>query len=275
MDDLNVKLICGGFNRCLPKWSMKYITNEHDYKLYFPVEGEASIRVDGTTYTLKPGHVYFINAHKLQAQLCSSYLSVYWLHFIPHGLMLNKYLEHLAPVYIWEKDKSLLRDMDYTCIPKLFHGDLKPPYNTHETAPIGLTCYVTSLLLLCISDMIKAQQKKIDNMTYHHYDKLKPAIDFMHDNYHKNLKLEEIAGKTFLNPIYFLRLFKQNFKITPHQYLLKKRLDEACRMLRRTHYSISDISQRLGFCNQFYFSKTFKRHFGKTPSEYRQSKPIP
>lgn len=119
------------------------------------------------------------------------------------------------------------------------------------------------------------QQKLIDNISYGDYEKLKPAVDFINDNYNKTLRLEEIASKTYLNPIYFLRLFKQNFKITPHQYILKKRLDEAGSMLRRTNLSINDISQRLGFCNQFYFSKMFKNHFGKTPSQYKHSKLLP
>gem|GEM_PF-1349652 len=276
MDDLNINLLCGGFHRCLPQWSLEEITNENYYKIYFPVEGEANLRVENTLYTLQPGHVYFINGHKLQAQICSTYLSVYWIHFVPRSLILNRFLDYLSPVYAWNREETeILKGIDFRCIPELFHNPDKEQNTLLETAPFGLTCYITSLLLLLISDMTKTQQKIIDRISYGNYDKLKPAIDFMNDNYHQNLKLEEIASKTFLNPIYFLRLFKQNFNITPHQYLLKKRLDEACSMLRRTKLSINDISQALGFCNQFYFSKTFKKHYGKTPSQYRQSRLLP
>lgn len=268
MDNLNIKIMSGGFNNCLPEWSSK-VTKDNCYKIYFPVNGEVNLVLENEPYNIIAGNVYFINGHKLQEQICHDSMDVYWIHFQPSSLFVNKILDYLSPVYCWDKNNKILENIIYERIPQLFDNPRSADNNVLETAPLSLPIYITSTILLLISDMMENQKEFIDKISYVEYEKLKPSIDFMNTNYHRPLSLEEIAGKVYLNPIYFLRLFKRNFNITPQQYIMKIRLEEACSLLRETKLTINDISNRLGFCNQFYFSKTFKRNYNKTPSQYR------
>lgn len=94
--------------------------------------------------------------------------------------------------------------------------------------------------------------------------------DFIRNNYHKNLTLEEISNEVFLSPYYVSRVFKEDQKLTIMDYLTKVRLEEAKKLLRNPRYNIDDIAEKLGYSDPSYFSKVFRRKEGMSPSQFRQ-----
>ncbi len=275
MDNLNVVLLSGGHYRCTPEWNFDPFGRDNCYKLYFPVAGGARIFIDSRWTELSEGNAYFINGFVLDRQRCENMMEVYWLHFIPESQLFGMYLNNFPPVYRWERGNPLLESIDFGRIPFLFDKPNTRDNSLIDAASFSLTCYINSVVLMLISDMAGKQNLAFDEISYGVYFKLKPAIDYINGNYRQNLKLEDIAQKSFLNHIYFLRLFKKCFKITPGRYINMLRFNEACRLLMKTEMSILEISEQTGFCNQFYFSKAFKSHFHKTPMEYRKTKLSP
>jgi AraC family transcriptional regulator len=89
-------------------------------------------------------------------------------------------------------------------------------------------------------------------------------------NFSDNLDLATIAGFAGLNPFHFSRLFKQFTGYSPHQYLLRKRLEQAAELLRDTRTPIIDIALCVGFQDASHFARSFRRHTGLKPSAYRQ-----
>ncbi|HEY5584302.1 MAG TPA: AraC family transcriptional regulator [Ruminiclostridium sp.] len=275
MQNLNLILLSGGCNQCTPTWNEDPSGKGNCYKLYFPVEGKSRIFADGEWYELEEGNAYFINGFILEKQRCDDYMKVYWLHFIPESQFLSMYFNNLKPVYCWEQGNALLASIDYKKIPLLFDNQYTKSKELVEMSSLSLNCYINSIALMFISDMVEQQNSDFSSSYYHLYFKLKPALEFINDNYMNDLKLEDISQKIFLNPIYFSRLFKKCFKVTPSRYINMIRMNEACRLLMKTDLSILEISENTGFCNQFYFSKVFKHNFRKTPLEYRITKLSP
>lgn len=275
MENLNLVLLSGGYYHCTSAWNAEPFGKEHCYKLYFPVEDSACIFSDGQWHPLHAGNAYFINGFMLDKYRCDEYMKVYWLHFIPESQFLSIYLNNLKPVYCWSKEELSTVHIDYKRIPSLFDNPYSSDNRLLEISSLSLTCYINSMVLHLLSDMSEKQESDLLNVSYDLYFKLEAAIEYIKNNYEKNLKLEEMAQKCFLHPIYFQRLFKKCFKITPNNYLTMVRLQEACRILLKTDMPIKDIAQNTGFCNQFYFSKVFKSHFRKTPLEFRNSKLSP
>ncbi|HEX8185007.1 MAG TPA: AraC family transcriptional regulator [Blastocatellia bacterium] len=101
--------------------------------------------------------------------------------------------------------------------------------------------------------------------------RLRRAIEFMHDNYERELALEEIASAAYLSEYHFARLFKQITGVTPHVYLANVRLEHARRLLAETSLSISQVATRVGYQSQSHFTKIFKSVTGVTPRTYRDS----
>jgi len=101
--------------------------------------------------------------------------------------------------------------------------------------------------------------------------RLRRAIEFMHDNFDRELALEEIAAAAYLSEYYFARLFKQITGLTPHVYLANLRLERARKLLADTALPISEIAATVGYQSQSHFTKMFKSITGVTPRAYREA----
>lgn len=100
--------------------------------------------------------------------------------------------------------------------------------------------------------------------------RLRRAVEFMHDNYSRELALEEIAGAAYLSEYHFARLFKQITGLTPHAYLASVRLERARKLLAETVLPIGQIAAMVGYQSQSHFTKIFKSVTGLTPRVYRE-----
>ncbi len=74
---------------------------------------------------------------------------------------------------------------------------------------------------------------------------------------------------------YMVRLFKKHMGITPHEYILKRRLETAQLLLRHSTLSIKEIAERLVFSDQYHFSNYFKKSTGMSPSQFRDTGTLP
>ncbi len=81
--------------------------------------------------------------------------------------------------------------------------------------------------------------------------------------------LEAMAAVAGVTPSHFCRLFKKATGISPHQYVMKARLDRAQQMLVQTDLSLAALSEATGFTSQSHFSRAFRAWFGMSPSDYR------
>lgn len=96
------------------------------------------------------------------------------------------------------------------------------------------------------------------------------AMDYIYDNLHSSLSLEDIADHTGLSHSYMSRLFHKEVGVTLSDYIAIKRVETAGNMLRFSDYSIVDIGNYLAFSSNSHFISTFKKIVGMTPGEYRK-----
>lgn len=72
-----------------------------------------------------------------------------------------------------------------------------------------------------------------------------------------------------MNTDYFAKLFKKKTGLLISEYLLKCRMERACKLLK-TNMSILNIAMETGFNSSTYFSTLFKKYTGKSPQDYRR-----
>jgi AraC-like DNA-binding protein len=99
--------------------------------------------------------------------------------------------------------------------------------------------------------------------------RLRRALEFMHDNCGRELKLSEIAAAAYLSDFHFARLFKKITGMTPHGYLASLRIERARKMLAETDLSIAEIGAQIGYTSQSHFTKIFRESTGMTPRAFR------
>ena len=93
---------------------------------------------------------------------------------------------------------------------------------------------------------------------------------YMEKHFQKVISMEQIARKVGLSKFLYIRRFTEVFLLSPHQFLLKTRIDKAKYFLLHSKQQLTEIAHHCGFSNLSHFSKTFKQHVNKSPSEFRK-----
>lgn len=96
------------------------------------------------------------------------------------------------------------------------------------------------------------------------------AKRFIDQAYEQPINLNRLSQEAYLSKYHFLRVFKKTYRITPHQYLLRRRIDQAKDSLRENKLNVSEICYLTGFESPGSFSSLFKREVGMSPSQYRK-----
>jgi AraC family transcriptional regulator len=87
----------------------------------------------------------------------------------------------------------------------------------------------------------------------------------------ENLSLQDLARFVGVSTRQFSRLFLEAFGTSPHQYVLRQRLDESARLLALGGREIAQIALSLGFNSQSHFAAAFRKQFHQTPRQYAAS----
>jgi AraC-like DNA-binding protein len=96
------------------------------------------------------------------------------------------------------------------------------------------------------------------------------AREFIDHCYDHRLSLEQISEKACFSPYHFLRLFRQAFNKTPHQYLIERRLEKAKELLRSDELRVTDVCFEVGFQSLGSFSSLFHKAVGHAPVTFRE-----
>ena len=97
--------------------------------------------------------------------------------------------------------------------------------------------------------------------------KLQQVTEYINEHLHQDIKLIDLAAIAQMSPYHFLRLFKHSMGVTPHQYILQRRIEKAKCLLQHGELSIAEVAARVGFCDQSHFTRYFKRIVGVTPKQ--------
>lgn len=99
---------------------------------------------------------------------------------------------------------------------------------------------------------------------------LKPAIEYINNNYTENLTLAKVASISNISTSYFSKLFRKEFNMSLPNYINRIRVEKAKELLKGSDMPIINISLNLGFTDCGYFIKVFKDFVKLTPNAYRR-----
>jgi AraC family transcriptional regulator len=92
------------------------------------------------------------------------------------------------------------------------------------------------------------------------------AIGFIERHYRNAITLGDMAAAACLSPYHFSRLFRRKTGLTPHQYLVRTRVEAVRRLIAGRHRSsLTDTATSVGFYDQSHLTRHFRRQFGTTP----------
>jgi AraC family transcriptional regulator len=100
--------------------------------------------------------------------------------------------------------------------------------------------------------------------------RLRRIKELVHAKIEDDLSLDEMAESVGLSTAHFARMFRKSTGETPHQFVLRQRLERAKAMLRAPDARVLDVAVACGFKTQQHFAQVFRDVWGVSPTDYRQ-----
>ncbi|MCZ8521304.1 MULTISPECIES: response regulator [Paenibacillus] len=95
------------------------------------------------------------------------------------------------------------------------------------------------------------------------------AVAYLKRHYREKIRLQDLARRFHLSPVYFGQQFKRETGMRFNEFLHRLRIDEALKLLRLTELRVSEIAPMLGYHDAEYFTDKFKALTGESPSVYK------
>lgn len=96
------------------------------------------------------------------------------------------------------------------------------------------------------------------------------AVDYMLARLGEDISLDEVASQCGLSKGHFIKAFRENTGLPPHQWVIDQRLERARHLMKTTDLALAEIAFSCGFSDQSHFSRLFGRAEGVTPRAWRQ-----
>ena len=231
--------------------------NARYFILEYIVSGKGYLKVDGKLHTLHANDVYLLepgSSHEYYADKDEPFKK-YWINFKSDVFFHILHEYDLNQIYVFH-DTDISEEMT-----KIFALEKVSLYNDQIYKQASKYLF-TIFMKLAEKNHIKAEGSVIAQQILAELDK---AID-------SSVSIDEICKTLFISRSKLIREFKKHYDITPHAYLVNRKIAFAKMLLQNSAHSIKSISNHLGFADEHYFSNIFKQKTGMTPSEYRKSR---
>jgi AraC-like DNA-binding protein len=163
-------------------------------------------------------------------------------------------------------DKSMMQDTVYALMRTL----LRDIFREYRDKALGYQLAIKSKLYELMLIILRESPRPSLGISS---SRVKQIRAFMYKNFdNPDLTLDDAAVTFKLNKFYFIRFFKKHTGYSFHAYLVKTRVDFACRYLIETKMTITDIAFRSGFNSLQTFNRVFKSMTGFAPRDYRRER---
>jgi AraC-like DNA-binding protein len=99
---------------------------------------------------------------------------------------------------------------------------------------------------------------------------MKRAAEYIHLNFMSRLSVDALARECSMDRFAFSRLFRRTYGCSYRDYVMRLRIDRACKLLSGSRVSVTEAAGNSGFVDSSYFARVFRRHTGKTPMQFAQ-----
>lgn len=253
----------------------------HDFvELVYIVEGSSVQRIDGMEFKASKGDMLFINYNQVHSYDVENDLTYVDILLTP-SFMSEELLdvENIFEIF----SISLFKEFVYTDSKDIqlvhFDGadaieietiinDMMSEFANKKTGYIsilsGYMRVLFSKLLRRLKGSDEEHAKYMTNIT-------PDVMEYIDKHCYEKITLSQIAQKCFYTPSYFSHAFKKYCGKSLSEYVKKKRITYALELLENTDYTVSQISEMVGYNDKTFFYRVFRDAVGKSPAEYRNS----
>ena len=214
----------------------------------YTLAGEGRLRTNGQDYSLSRGKAFLIDCNTYhEYATAGEHWDFLWFHF--DGELAQAYSRR-----IWDRLGPVIEGAA-ECI-GLWQSLFELSQQNSEDAEAMISGEIYRILTSLYTS--RPRDSRIERV-----------VEFIEQNFERNITVEDMARQAFLSPYYFQRKFREQTGQTPHEYLNRRRVAYAQHRLVFTEDSIASIAESAGFCSSSHCSSVFHKITGYYPSEYR------
>ncbi len=241
-----------------------YLVNRKDSNLFtieYVISGQGHLDINNKQYICSTGDTYILLPNTNQKYYAdkNNPFKKYWVNF--RSKAFEKYIKdfHLENNVLY-KNLDISDEMN-----SLF--ELEKITSENKQISNKAMSILYSILMKMKQHSEKGSHNFID-------DEIIIAKSIIDEDESFNLSIDEICKRSFISKQTLFNKFKKAYNISPHQYILKKKIISSCDMLLNQNISIAKIAEILKFTDEYAFSHAFKKRIGITPSQYRKNRQI-
>ena len=254
---------CGTYrlknHKKLPTWSPR---GRVDYQLLFIASGKTHFYIGGKDQVVTAGHMVLFQPKEEQhyEYFGEDKPEVYWVHFTGSAV------------------KEILRSYDIPLDEHIFFSGTPAAYTQlfknmieeFQTCRVGYQEMLEMNLRQLFMMIQRTRLEKPPIVTTAVQLEMDYAQQYFHDHYNEPINIEEYALSRHTSISLFMRNFKKVFGVSPKQYILNIRMNNAQNLLESTDYTVAEIAAIVGYDNSLYFSRIYHKQKGQAPSDYRK-----
>ena len=242
------------------------------------VDGEGETYVENRIYKYKKGCIQILPprvSHLSKSKL--GYRSNWiWINVNPIKLFSELGITDPDGIISLANNDNFLcgvyEENEYPELTNALNNIVKEYNDKSEDKNLALAITVSSLILFCKRIKRKSARDNLIGNAKNYYNEIQPAIDFISSNLDNNKGLSENSLAKLLNVSVstLRRYFKQSTGMNPKEFIIHSRMAYAEYLLRKTNYSVLEISLKVGYNEISGFNRTFKEFFKLSPAKYRK-----
>lgn len=256
----------------------EFSVHNHDYsELVVILNGSAVHIIEGREYPVSAGQVFFIHGNVSHGYKNVDQIEYVNVMFHPDQIAQLQELKlipgfqalfYFEPFYRKEmnfKGMLSLNDGQLRQVTGLLDAILEEYNRKPEGYRLMIRSYFTALIGT-LSRYYVANNGWPENKAL----RIAESVTYLEEHFLQPLSLDELAERAYLSKRQFLREFARNFQTTPMDYVIRRRLEHSCTLLRSAGLSILQVAQESGFRDQNYYARQFRKVYLCTPTEYRE-----
>lgn len=243
--------------------------HSHDFtEIKIILSGYFTYMIDGVSHYVSKGNIVIMNPGVLHQKIIAEGVQIeefnYALsniHFkdLPENFFINP---AASPIF----SMPLYQPEIIKCINEILsEQDKNEPYSD-----LFIKCSIMKLTALLYRGMAANKERnervRLNIVSSEKTNIVNSILQYLSQNYMKQISLHRIANNMFLSPVYISKIFKEETGESPINHLIRIRLTKAQELLNSGNIPIKTVARNVGYEDAYYFSKLYKKYYGIPPS---------
>lgn len=231
----------------------------NSFLLIYILEGTLTVEFEGSRYQADQNQFILLDCYKEHCYCTENGCEVNLIHF--DGITARKMYEMIT-----KKHGNLFSLSDPLVILNRMARIYQPFQKKEPIQEALISKYINDILtefIICRPLQIHAIQ---------HASAVENVCSYIQHHIQEDLLVADLARQALMSTYHFIRVFKRETGMSPHEYIVSYRIQIASILLKESNMSVNDICFESGFSSESVFCAAFKKRTGFTPTSYRKKK---